>query len=449
MPIARNLAIACVTLALCAARASADWPQFRGPEAAGYGEKPGPVEWDVSMSKGIRWKVPVAGLGHSCPVIWGDRVFLTTAIPVTAGDERLRTGLYGDIQPIDENAEYRWVVLCFDKSTGKQLWEREARRGVPKVKRHPKSSHANSTPATDGKRLVVFFGSEGLYCFDLEGKPLWQKDLGTLDSGFFAVPDAQWGFASSPVLFEDAVIVLADVQKDSFLASFDATTGEQRWRTVRNDVPTWGTPTIHRQSGEGGRAQILVNGYKEIAGYNAADGKKLWTMSGGGDIPVPTPVVAHGIAFFTSAHGPQSPIFAVKLAAAQGDITPPKAQTSSDAVVWSIRHGGNYMQTPLVVGDYLYCCRDNGVLTCFDAKTGQQHYRTRLEGNGFTASPVAAGDRIYVTSEDGHVIVVKAGRRFGVMAENELGEQCLATPAVSEGTIYFRTRGHLIAVGGD
>jgi outer membrane protein assembly factor BamB len=417
MLIARNLAVACITSLFCAASSSANWPQFRGSGASGSDPKPGPVEWDVSTSKGIRWKVPVPGLGHSCPVIWGDRVFLTTAVPVAAGDERLKTGLYGDIGPVEENAEYRWLVLCFDKATGKQLWEREARRGVPKVKRHPKSSHANSTPATDGKRLVAFFGSEGLYCFDLDGKPLWQKDFGVLDSGFFAVPDAQWGFASSPVLFEDAVIVLADVQKDSFLASFDATTGEQRWRIGRNDVPTWGTPTVHR---EGERTQILVNGYKEIAGYNVADGKKLWTMSGGGDIPVPTPVVAHGLTFITSAHGPQSPIFAITLSAAQGDISLPKGQTSSDAVAWSIRQGGNYMQTPLVVGDYLY---------------------------GFTASLVAAGDRVYVTSEDGRVMVVKAGPRFGLMAENELGEQCLATPAVSDGTIYFRTRGHLIAVG--
>lgn len=388
-------------------------------------------------------EIPVPGLGHSSPVIWGDRVFLTTAVPVQGGDEHLKTGLYGDIESVEENAEYRWLVLCFDKATGKQLWEREAHRGVPNIKRHPKSTHANSTPAVDGKRVVAFFGSEGLYCFDLDGKPIWQKDFGVLDSGYFVAPDAQWGFASSPVLFEDQVIVLADVQKNSFVAALNATNGEQRWRTARSDVPTWGTPTAVRSDK---RAQILVNGFKESAGYDLADGKKLWTMSGGGDIPTPTPIVAHGLAFFTSAHGPQSPIYAVKLSA-EGDISLPPDKDSSDNIAWSIRRGGNYMQTPIIVGDYLYCCRDNGMLTCFEAKTGKQIYRQRLDGIGFTASMVAAGDQLYVTSEDGHVHVVKAGRTFGVMSENELGEPCLATPALSNGTIYFRTRGNLLAIG--
>src|SRR5688572_12239159 len=265
--------------------ADENWPQFRGPAAGGVSPTAGPVEWDVKTSKNVRWKTAVPGLSHSSPVVWGDRVFITTAVPVERGDQTLKTGLYGDIGSVKESAEYRWLVLCFDKNTGKQLWEREAHRGVPKIKRHPKATHANSTPAVDGKRVIAFFGSEGLYCFDLDGKPLWKKDFGLLDSGYFVVPEAQWGFASSPVLFEDQVIVLANVQKDSFLASLDAATGEQRWRTARNDVPTWDTPTVHR---EGDRTQIIVNGFREIAGYNFADGKKIWTLDGGGDIPVPT-----------------------------------------------------------------------------------------------------------------------------------------------------------------
>jgi outer membrane protein assembly factor BamB len=449
-----TLACALVLIAICsspsraqAADAEAKWPQFRGAEASGSARTPGPVKWNIGASKNVLWNVAVPGLGHSAPVVWGDRIFLTTALPLLpdGGDQNLKTGLYGDIEPVEENAEYRWLVLCLDKNTGKTLWQDEARRGVPKVKRHPKSTHANSTPATDGKRVVAFFGSEGLHCFDLDGKPLWQRDFGLLDSGYYVVPDAQWGFASSPVLFDDKVIILADVQRGSFVATLNASDGKEIWRTPRTDVPTWGTPTVH--AGDR-RTQVLVNGYKEIAGYDLADGKKLWTMNGGGDIPVPTPIVAHDLMFFTSAHGPQAPIFAIKTSA-EGDITLPKGESSSDHVAWSNQRGGNYMQTPIVVGDYFYCCRDNGLLTCYEAKTGKQTYRTRLDGNGFTASGVAAGDRLYFTSEDGRVHVVKAGPAFESLAINDLGEQCLATPAVSNGTIFFRTKGHLIAIGGE
>jgi outer membrane protein assembly factor BamB len=433
--------------------ADGNWPQFRGPAASGVSHANGPTHWDVKTPTNLRWKVPVPGLGHSSPVIWGDRIFLTTALPVQQGDETLKTGLYGDVDSVQENAEYRWMVLCFDKATGKQLWEREAHRGVPRVKRHPKSTHANSTPATDGKRVVAFFGSEGLYCYDLDGNPLWQKDFGLLDSGFFIARGAQWGFGSSPVLFQDKVIVLADVQENSFVAALNAADGEQLWRTARDEVPTWGTPTVLRGGdGDGGghgdsaQAQVAVNGFREIAGYDIADGKKRWTMKGGGDIPVPTPVAAHGLIYVTSAHGLMSPIYAIK-STAQGDITLPLDRDASAHVAWSIRRGGNYMQTPIVVGDYLYCCRDNGVLTCFDAKTGKQMYRTRLDGTGFTASAVAAGERIYFTAEDGRVHVIKAGPEFESLAENDLGESCLSTPALSGGTIFFRTRGHLIAIG--
>ena len=425
--------------------ATENWPQFRGPGASGVSPTTCPVKWDVKTSENVRWKTPVPGMGHSSPVIWEDRLFITTAVPVEGGDQTLKTGLYGDIGSVNESAEYRWLVLCFDKNTGKQLWEREAHRGVPKIKRHPKATHANSTAAVDGKRVVAFFGSEGLHCYDLDGKPLWKKDFGVLDSGYFVAPDAQWGFANSPVLFEDKVIILADVQKDSFLAALDATNGEQVWRTMRNDVPTWTTPTVHRDAG--GTTRVYVNGFKEIAGYDFADGKKIWTMGNGGDIPVPAPIVAHDLVFITGAHGPQSPIYAIK-PTATGDITLPKNKDASEHVAWSIRTGGNYMQTPIVVGDYLYACRDNGVVTRFDARTGKQSARQRLDGDGFTASGVAAGDHLYFTSEDGRVIVAKAGRTFGIMSENDLGEQCLATPALSDGVIYFRTRGHLITVGG-
>lgn len=422
--------------------ATPHWPQFRGPAASGVSTGPAtPVEWDVENGANVKWKTPLPGLGHSAPAIWGDRLFVTTAV-IEGRDQPLKAGLYGDIEPVKEDAEVSYNVLCLDKNTGKVLWEHTAHRGVPEVKRHPKSSHANPTCAVDGKRVIASFGSEGLYCYDLGGKPIWQKDFGLLDSAYFAAPDAQWGFASSPVLHEDTVIVQADVLKDSFLAVLDAADGNELWRTPRKDVPTWSTPTVYRDAS--GRTQILCNGFKEMAGYDFQTGKQVWTLGGGGDIPVPTPVVAHGLIFVTGAHGFLSPIYAIETAA-EGDLTPGRG-SGTRHIVWSTPRGGNYMQTPIVVGDHLYACRDNGVLTCFDAKTGKEIYRQRLEGLGFTASPVASADRLYFTSEDGQVVVVQAGPEFKLLATNPLGANCLSTPAISEGILFFRTEQYLVAI---
>src|SRR3954465_2074101 len=277
--------------------ANRNWPQFRGPGASGIGAgAAAPTEWDVASGKNVKWKTPVAGLGYSCPVVWGDRVFVTTA--VKEGEQQtVRVGLYGDINPVDEKEPIRFNVLCLDKNNGKLLWEQTAHAGVPKIKRHPKSSHANPTPATDGQHLVAFFGSEGLYCYDMDGKLQWKKDLGVLDAGFYMVKEAQWGFASSPVIHDGKVVVLCDVQNDPFLAVFDLRDGSEVWRTARKDYPTWGTPTVHAG---GDVTQIICNGFNEAAGYDFATGQRRWRIRGGGDIPVPTPVVAHDLAYLTS-----------------------------------------------------------------------------------------------------------------------------------------------------
>jgi len=315
---------------------------------------------------------------------------------------------------------------------------------MPKIQRHPKATHANCTVATDGKHVVACFGSEGLYCYDVNGKLLWQKDLGVLDAGFFLIPTAQWEFGSSPVLDRDRVIVQCDIQKGGFLAAFRIADGSEVWRTPRDDVPTWSTPTVSR---EGGRAQVIVNGFRHIGGYDADSGKELWRLKGGGDIPVPTPVVSHGLVFITNAHGMNAPIYAIRTNAS-GDISLPEGHDSSPAVAWSRPRDGSYMQTPLVVGDYLYNCRWNGILDCYEIATGKQLYDERL-GSGttaFTASPVAGKGAIYVTSEDGDVHVIQPGPKFGSLAVNSLGGICLTTPAISEGVLYFRTREQLIAI---
>ncbi len=420
------------------------WPTFRGPNASGIAEGfASPTTWNVPAGENVKWKTPIAGLGHSSPVIWGNYLFITTA----KGEQtntKLRVGLYGDIKSVEDNTTHQWTVYCLNKQTGKILWEQVAYTGIPKIKRHPKATHASSTPATDGKNVVVMFGSEGLYCYDMKGKLRWKKDLGLLDSGFFMVPAAQWGFASSPIIFEDKVFLQCDVQKGSFVAAFSIKDGREIWRTPREDVPTWSSPTVFRS---GNRTLLLLNGYKHIGGYDAATGKEVWRLKGGGDIPVPTPIVAHDMVFITNAHGRMAPIYAIRLDAT-GDISLEENTTSNKHVAWSVPRDGAYMITPLVYGDYLYISKDSGVLNCFEAKTGNRIYQERLgDGkSGFSASPVAADGKLYYSSEDGDIYVVKAGTKFELLAKNEMGEVCMATPAISEGTLFFRTQGHVVAI---
>ena len=233
------------------------------------------------------------------------------------------------------------------------------------------------------------FGSEGLFAYDTGGTLLWRKDLGLLESGFFQVPEAQWGFASSPVIHGDRVIVQADVLKGSFLAAFDVATGRELWRTARNDYPTWSTPTVHSATG---RTQVIVNGFKHVGGYDLATGKELWRMNGGGDIPVPTPVVHRDLAIITNAHGPAAPIFAVRLGAT-GDISLAAGALSNDHVAWSQQRDGAYMQTPIVYRDQLYVCRDNGVLSVYDVGNRQTPVSTAARGRHHWLLGVRRGRR--------------------------------------------------------
>ncbi len=420
-----------------------NWPSFRGEKARGIAENfSTPTSWRVEDSKNIKWKVEIPGLAHSSPIIWNDRIFITTAISGMENPD-LKVGLYGNIEPVEDETVHRWKVYCLNKQTGKIMWEQTACEGIPKVKRHPKSTHANSTPATDGKFVVAFFGSEGLYCYDIKGRLIWKKDFGILDSGFFLVPNAQWGFASSPVIHDGVVVVQCDVQKNSFLSTLDIKTGKEIWRTPREEVPTWGTPTIHTK---GDQIQIILNGFKHIGGYDFKTGKELWKMSGGGDIPVPTPVVAHDLIFINNAHGRMSPIYAIKTDA-RGDISLTDSDTSNAAIVWSISRGGAYMQTPLIYGDYLYNLRGNGSLTCYRAKTGEVIYKEKVGYMAsFSASGIAAAGKLYFSSEQGDIFVIKAGPKFELLSTNPMNDICMATPAISEGVLFFRTHHYLIAV---
>jgi outer membrane protein assembly factor BamB len=428
---------------LAAGECRADWPQFRGPQASGVEtSRAVPTEWNLESGRNVRWKTTIPGLAHASPVVWGDRVYVATA--VSPGEAELKVGLYGDIGSANDQERHEWRLLALELATGRVAWDRLGFEGVPKVKRHTKASHCNSTPATDGKRIVAIFGSEGLFCFNMEGQLVWKKDLGPMDSGFFSVPSAQWGFASSPVLHEDKVVVLCDVQTNSFLVLFDAKDGRELWRAARQDVPTWGTPTVVEVAGS---TQILVNGWHHTGAYDFATGREIWRHDGGGDIPVPTPVVAHGLGYFTSAHGRYRPLQAIRLEA-KGNITAPALGTTNAFIAWSHARKGNYMQTPLVVGDWLFACGDNGLLLCLEAHTGHIQYeeRVRAGGDGFTASPVSDGRHLFVSSEQGDIYVIPASQAFSVIATNGMDETIMATPALSGGRLLVRTRSQIVAI---
>jgi len=449
------VAVSLVTLAAVSGcyedgpRPGIDWPSFRGINGGGVAEGfPTPTTWDVPSGEGVRWKTPIEGLGHSSPVIWGNQLCITTAVSGKL-DAGLRIGLYGDIASVQDDTEHTWKLICVDKTDGRILFDKVIHRGVPVIKRHTKSTHANSTLALDGTHIVAMLGSEGLYAFDMEGNQIWKKDLGTLDSGFYMAPDAQWEFASSPVIHDDVLIIQADVQENSFIAAFDVRTGEERWRTARHDVPTWSTPTVHTV---GGRTQVVVNGWRHTGGYDIETGREIWRLNGetrgGGDIPVPRPIVGPGMVFITNAHGRGAPVYAIRDSAV-GDISLVDGARTNDHVAWSVPRDGAYMITPVLYQGLLYVSRNNGVFKVFEADSGTELYQQRLgDGTtGFTASLVAADGKVYFSSEDGDVFVVKAGREFELLAKNRIGEIGMATPAISEGVIYFRTDKSLISVG--
>ena len=429
-------------LGAAGASSAANWPQFRGLDASGVdGSAPTPVNWNVEKGENVRWHTEIPGLAHSSPIIWGDRIYLTTAV----GDPKqdIKIGLYGDIASANDEDSHQWRLIAIDKNSGKIIWDKLATEGIPRGKRHTKATHCNSTPATDGNRVVAIFGSEGLFCLDHDGKVIWHDDLGRMKSGYYVVPSAEWGFSSSPIIHDGKVIVLCDVLGDSFIASFSLADGHEVWRTKRKDVPTWSTPAIAKV---GDRTEILVNGWHHTGSYDFANGQEIWKIDGGGDIPVPTPIVSDGMVYFTSAHGGQRPMRAVKLddhlvsVSAQGVTNP--------AVAWQQDRKGDYLLTPILVGSCIYDCQD-GIVNCFDAKTGDVKYSERLgDGTeGFTASPVSDGKNIYFTSETGKVYVVPATGAFSVAASNKLNDTCLASAAVSDGTIFFRTRRELLAIG--
>jgi outer membrane protein assembly factor BamB len=397
--------------------------------------------WNPDTKEGIKWKTPIPGLAHSSVVIWGNYLFVTTAT-TNLNDESLKIGLYGDIDEADDKKINEFKVYCLDKNSGKIIWQRVAHTGIPRSKRHTKSTQANCTPATNGKYLVVHFGSEGLYCYDFKGNLIWKKDMGILNPGPYTNPGVEWGYASSPVIFRDKIIVQCDIPLKPFIALLDLATGNEIWRTSRGDeVSTWCTPAVYSRNN---KTQIIANGYRQICGYEFETGKQIWRLSNGGDAPAPTPVIANDLIYLNSAHGQFSPIFAVR-PDAKGDITLAADSTKNKYIVWSVKRGGAYMQTPLIYEGLLYNLQINGLLTCYDALTGAVKYKENLK-DAFSASAIAANGKIYFCSEEGNVFVVKAGPDYKLIAKNSLKDVCMATPGISGNTLFFRTQHYVIAI---
>jgi outer membrane protein assembly factor BamB len=423
-----------------------NWPSFRGDQSAGNGDGQRAItDWDAATGKNIKWKTAIPGIATSSPIVWGNRVFATTAVS-SAGDNSFKTGLYGDVKPVDDLSPHEWKMYCLDKATGKVLWERAAVIGAPRTKRHTKSSQASSTPVTDGRRVIAVFGSAGvMIAWDYSGKELWRVNLGALDSGWFFDPAFQWGHSSSPIIYRNSVILQADVQKGSFIAAWDVATGKPMWKTARADeISTWGTPTIARTAD--GRDVLVTNGTK-IRGYDPSSGRQLWTLGPNSEITIGTPVAGNGLVYVTGGYPPVRPIYAIR-PDAEGDISLQKGQESNQSIAWSNMTEGTYIPTPLLYDGYLFTLNINGVLSAYDPQTGKRAFRGRVgTGGAFSASPVGADGRLYIASEDGEVYVISATPDMKQLAKNDMKEVIMATPAISDGLIVLRTMGHLYGVG--
>jgi outer membrane protein assembly factor BamB len=436
-----------IALALCLGFASAsyaqNWTSFRGQNGTGVGDGNDlPTTWDTEKSTNILWKTPIPGLGHSSPIIWGDRIFVTTAVSSSANSQFVH-GLTETAASADDNSQHSFRVYCLNKNTGSIIWEKAIYDGLPKVRRHVKGSYANPTPATDGKNLVVSFGSEGLYCFDLDGKLLWKQDLGILDGGWSSGPDFHWGFGSSPVIYKQLVIVQCDTQNQAFVAAYNLTNGKRVWQTAREEDSSWSTPTIYE--GKNG-AELITSGTKYYRGYDPLTGKELWRMADGVDVKIPTPIAANDLYFLGGGSSNERHAFYVVRAGVKGEIRP--ADVSANNIAWQSPQIRPHIVTPLVYKDYLYVCTDNGIVSQYDAKTGEPTFRARLgSGGSFSASPVAADGKVYFVSEDGDVFVIKAETTFELLARNAMGEVVMATPAIGGKMIVIRGQNHLFGIG--
>jgi len=461
------LAILLLTLVATVTTFSAEndnWPAFRGPHALPIAEDDTRLPSTWSATENVVWKTPVDGLGWSSPVIWGNRIFLTTVVsdgesqeprmglyfpfgsPETTDDGRFPDPKPGDLMEREVDVHH-WLVYAFDFDTGELEWTSEVNVGEPQFDRHLKNTFASSTPVTDGERVYAYFGNVGVFALDMAGEVVWERRFDP------AVTRLGWGPAASPVLHDDTLFIVNDNDDQSFVVALDAATGAERWRVDRDEGTNWSTPFVWQHDA---RTELVTAGSDQVRSYDL-DGNELWRFSGLNTISIPQPFSANGLLYVTSGYVGDAvrPVFAIR-PGAQGDITLQAGQASNDAVVWYQDRAGPYHPTPLVYGDYYFTLLDQGFYTVHDAHTGEEQYyseqqvlnqevrrRVAVGAGGFTASPWAYNGKIFVLSEEGSAYVIDPADDFTVVGSNDLGEVAMSSPAIARGSLFIRTRSHL------
>jgi outer membrane protein assembly factor BamB len=398
-----------------------------------------PTTWSPTQT--IAWKAAVPGFGWSSPIVWGDKIFLTSVL--REGDvEPPRKGLYfGGERPTPSKDPQHWMVYAFDWSTGRKLWERQVHAGSPTTSIHLKNTYASETPVTDGERVYAYFGNVGLFCLDLEGKEVWSKTF-----GHFKTRNG-WGTAASPVLFQDRLFVVNDNEEKSFVVALNKKTGDELWRVERDEKSNWATPFVWQHAQ---RTELITPGTKRVRSYGL-DGKLLWEFGGMSSIVIPTPFAQAGLLYVGSGYvGDKTrPVFAIR-PGASGDISLKPGETNNQFIAWYEKTAAPYNPSPLVYENLFYVLFDFGFLNCRDARTGREVYekqRINLEGTaGFTASPWAYDHKVFCLSEDGDTYVIQAGPEYKLLGKNSLGEMCMATPAIARDSLFIRTAAHLYRI---
>ncbi len=433
----RALLILIISAAMLDASGPGDWAQWRGPNWNGIAIGDAPLKW--SDTENVKWKAAIPGRGHSSPVIWGDRIFVTTSVPTSApapaadGGGQRRGGFgRGSSGP---QPEQKLVLMCLDRKTGKLLWERVAKVATPHEGYHPQyGSFASNSPVTDGKYVIAFFGSRGVYCYDLDGNKIWEKDFGLQLRMFNSFGEGSW-----PTLEGNTLLLLFDNEGESFLVALDKSTGKELWRVNRSDGNTnWSGPVVITYHG---KKQIIVSASRKVHAYDFETGKPIWEVAGLGQNTIPAPVSDGEMVWVMSGYRNPN-MLAIKLGR-EGDLT------GTDAIVWQNVRGNSYTPSPVLADGKLYVLTDSGMLSVFDAKTGTPFYaQQRLpKPYNFKASPVAANGKLYLASEEGDVIVVKMGEKYEVLATNTLADQMfIGTPAIMDGEIYLRGQNTLFCI---
>lgn len=419
----------------------ASWPRFRGPAGGGVdSSRPLPSRW--SETENVLWSAAIPGKGWSAPIVTGNRVFVTTAVaPGDVEPPKTPAAMEDNTVGMKSSKEHRWFVLCLDLRTGRVLWRREAHHAVPNWLIHPKGSHASETPVTDGERVYAYFGNVGLYCYSVDGKPLWSHRVAARKMLF------NWGTAIGPEVVDGRVFLVNDSEEGASITCLDARTGRLVWRAPRDEKSNWCNPLVWRNTG---RTELVTAGSRGIRSYDLS-GKVLWEIHGMSYVTIPSPFVAEGLLWVASGHasGPVRPIYAIR-PGASGDISLKPGQKSNAFIAWSDPAAAPYVPTPVVLDGIVYDLTDVSGLAAYRADTGALIYRGKRFGPGggqFTASPVAGDGKVFCLGEKGDVFVVKAGPEFQLLARNSLPGDTLATPAIADGSLLIRTLTKLYRIG--